>query len=538
MRGGRFGTALVLAAAGAALATGSASAAATSCGFPGASWKRAAPAAVGIDAAKLQDALDFASTRSSATTAVYRHGCLVGEDRAAPATDGQTFQSFSMAKSVTSMLTGRAVTLGYLSVDDPIGAFMPEADRAHGALTVRDLLTMSSGLHWNFYRDYNIFTPGDRVKDALTLPFDHKPGTWYEYHQSPVTLLAKVVERAVGRDFQKFAQDQLFTPVGIGPGAWQWGRDNAGNTLGFHDLHMRRDDYARLGYLMERGGVWHGRRLIAADYVRGTSTPATTNPGYGYLWWINCCKPYVAPTIPARDVRNQHLVESAPRDMYAMVGFQEQRVMVFPGLDLLLVRLGVAGDRDQDLSQNLSTAASGEFEHELVRRLMRSIMDTPVHDAGPYRGAKTAPNFDPNYGILKSSSEFQLVTNLPGENVTLGPAGPRRARAILIRSRRLRARRGRVRVLLTCPFQAGRGCSGRLTLALQASKTRRRRAGARALSMRSGRTRKVEIRLSRRARRLLSRRRRLGATLTALNSDGAGGTTSSRDLVVRRVRPR
>jgi hypothetical protein len=49
---------------------------------------------------------------------------------------------------------------------------------------VRQLLTMSTGLHWNFFRDYNNF-PVDRVGDALSLPFDRRPGTWFEYHQSP-----------------------------------------------------------------------------------------------------------------------------------------------------------------------------------------------------------------------------------------------------------------------------------------------------------------------------------------------------------------
>ncbi|HEX8075371.1 MAG TPA: serine hydrolase [Thermoleophilaceae bacterium] len=538
----RIGVIALAAACGglgaAATSAGAASAAVTSCGFPKQSWQRVEPNAVDLDAAKLQAALDFAMTRSTSAIAVYRHGCLAGEDRAASVSNGQTFQSFSMAKSVTSLLTGRAVTLGYLSVDDPIGAFMPEADRAHGALTVRDLLTMSSGLHWNFYRDYNVFTPGDRVKDALTLPFDHKPGTWYEYHQSPVTLMAKVVERAVGQEFQKFAQEQLFTPLGIPPGSWEWGRDDAGNTLGFHDLNMTRDDFARLGYLMQRGGVWNGRRLIAADYVRQTISPSKANPGYGYMWWLNCCKPYVAPTVPDRDIRNQRLVESAPPDMYTMAGFQEQRVMVFPGLDLLMVRTGVTGDRDQDLNQDLSTSGSGEFEHELVRRLMRAVLDVTVQDPGPYTGARNAPSFDPDYGLLKSSQEFQLFLTPPGTDVALGPAGPRRARAIVIRSRGLRVRRGGrwVRVKLACPAQKGRDCKGRLTLAVTVSTTRTRRVAARNLSMRSGRTRKVSLRLGRRARRLIARHRALAAKVTTLNRDDAGGARSSRDLVLRRAR--
>jgi CubicO group peptidase (beta-lactamase class C family) len=520
----------------AAALPGSAQAAQKQCGFPGSAWDRAAPEEVALDAGRLQEALDFATSRQSAAIAVYRHGCLVGEDRAAGVSADQRFQSFSMAKSVTAMVTGRAITLGYLSVDDPVGAFMPEADREHGAMTVRDLLTMSSGLHWNFYRDYNIFTRGDRVKDALTLPFDHRPGTWYEYHQSPVTLLAKVVERAVGRDFQEFAQEQLFAPIGIAPDAWSWGRDDAGNTFAFHDLMMRRDDYARLGFLMERRGVWNGRRLIADSWVRDATSPSKANAGYGYLFWLDCCKPYIAPTTQNRDVRDRRLIESLPEDLYAMIGFQEQRVAVSPGLDFMFVRLGVGGDRDQDVPSNVSTAASAEFEHELGRKLMRAVKDVQVPDPGPYAGQKGIQP-DPDYGILRSSQEFQYLTSPAGTDVTLGPAGPSRARAMSILSYRLRpTRAGMLRVSVSCPRQPGRDCAGKLSLRVRVLKGRYDYAGGRRLAVASGSTAKVVIGLGRRVRKLLARRGRLSAFATAVNRDAAGGVRTEKGVRIGRPR--
>ena len=63
---------------------------------------------------------------------------------------------------------------------------------------MRDLLTMTSGLRWNGLRDYNIFTMPDRVRDALTLEIAHPPGTYFEYAQSPVALLAEAIGRATG----------------------------------------------------------------------------------------------------------------------------------------------------------------------------------------------------------------------------------------------------------------------------------------------------------------------------------------------------
>ncbi len=84
---------------------------------------------------------------------------------------------------------------------------------------MRHLLTMTSGLHWNGLRDYNVFTGFDRMRDALTLGTDHKPGTYFEYAQSPVSLLAEAIGRAAGEDAGTFVQRELFTPLGIEPGS-------------------------------------------------------------------------------------------------------------------------------------------------------------------------------------------------------------------------------------------------------------------------------------------------------------------------------
>ncbi|MGH2836916.1 MAG: serine hydrolase [Thermoleophilaceae bacterium] len=105
----------------------------------------------------------------------------------------------------------------------------PEADKDHGAVLPTHLLTMTSGTHRNWVRDLS--PQEDRVKDALSLPFDHKPGTHWEYQQSNVTWLLNSVERAVGfDDIQVWAQRHLFGPLGIERGWWTWDRDRSGNT--------------------------------------------------------------------------------------------------------------------------------------------------------------------------------------------------------------------------------------------------------------------------------------------------------------------
>ena len=116
--------------AAAAFAATPAHAATSRCPEPGADWERQSPAAAGMDAAKLQDAMDYGTSNLGFAVRVYRRGCLVAEDRAAPRNRDEKFESWSMAKSVTALMFGRAMQLGLISPDDPVGSLVPEADAA------------------------------------------------------------------------------------------------------------------------------------------------------------------------------------------------------------------------------------------------------------------------------------------------------------------------------------------------------------------------------------------------------------------------
>ena len=142
------------------------------CGPPRGAWQEVDPEDVALDPAKLEEALNFARPRNSQEIAVYRNGCLVAARRWEDGTS--LFEGYSMSKSVTAMAAGRAVTLGLLRVNHPVGRYVPEAEGRHARITVEHLLTQTSGLHWNFWRDYNIFMR-DRVTDALSLPFAAMP---------------------------------------------------------------------------------------------------------------------------------------------------------------------------------------------------------------------------------------------------------------------------------------------------------------------------------------------------------------------------
>jgi CubicO group peptidase (beta-lactamase class C family) len=370
-----------------------------------------------MDAARLQEALDWATMHTSFSVAVVRRGCLVGQSRLDPVTAAQPVDGWSMTKSVTSMVVGRAVTLGLFDIDQPLAALFPEADEAHGALTPRHLLTMSSGLHVNWARDLSPMP--DRVRDALALSFDFAPGTEWQYAQSPVTLLANAVERAVGQDFQAFAHEQLFAHLGIARDSWTWDRDRAGHTEGWAHLRMRAQDFARLGLLMLHRGTWDGTELIAAGYVDQALTATDVNGAYGFLFWLNSGDSFVLPDVEGPDRGDGPLIASAPPDTFLMAGAGEQRTFVIPSRDMVIVRLGERGSREGDTRTSVWTGRGGELDNELIRRLLLAVTDVPYDDPGPYPGSDLYLPA-PDQGILGDAQDVEQV--LAGQG--LGPAAP------------------------------------------------------------------------------------------------------------------
>ena len=492
--------------------------AAKTCAEPGDDWERATPADVGMDAAKMQEAIDYGTTQDSFAIRVYRHGCLVGEDRFAPANRDQQYESYSMAKSVTSLIFGRAMTLHQVSPDDLVGGLVPEADAAHGAIRMHDLLTMTSGLRWNGLRDYNIFTMPDRVRDALTLETVKKPGTYFEYAQSAVALLAEATGRATGEDFQAFGQRELFDHIGIPAKEWRWVRDRAGHVMGFYGVNMKADDFGRLGDLMRRGGMWRGKRLLSKEYVERAVAPSERNGCYAWLIWVNAAAPCVGPTVADRPVEDGRDFPDLPADMYNFSGLFGQRVTVFPTQDLVLVRTG------QD--PGLVPGPGASWEHDLYVKLLASVTDQRIVPPGdPPRVKDERP--DKDYGFGNSLSEPDQYGK-GVEQDPLPPAGPARARApqLGLASRRV-SRKGGVTVRLYCPLiwpgRKPQPCAGKATL---------EGARSRAYEVAPGTTEKLRFRLGRRTLSALRSSGRTTLTLSAVNKDAAAGARATREVAV------
>lgn len=360
---------------------------------PGAEFRRADPEQVDLERGAVADAVAYGSARGAQSVRVYRHDCLVGTSGLDPTTEWTMLPSWSMTKGVVSLVVGRAVTLGALEVDDPIGRHLAGLDPAHAAITVRQLLNQTSGLRFAWVNDLNAAARLDSVASTLTRPFESEPGTTFVYAQTTVTVLVAVVEAATGEDFQSFAARELFEPVGIPHSEWAWQRDGAGRSQGFAYLDMTPRAYGRLGSLLLHEGSWLGRTLVDPDYVRAGRHGTTANPGYGFLWWTNEGERHITAGFPAFEVRDRRWIAAAPPDTFGLSGLFDQQLVVIPSLDIVVVRMGLPNELFGDPFGEVQ-AQRPKWDHRFFRTLLGGLTDVDVPDPGDWVPDPPEPPID------------------------------------------------------------------------------------------------------------------------------------------------
>ena len=354
----------------------------------------------------------------------------------------------------------------------------------------------------------------DRVRDALTLEVVKPHGTYFEYAQSAVSLLAEIVGRSAGEDMMAFGQRELMTPLGIEEGSWDWTRDKAGNVGGFYGVQMTPDDYGRLGDLFRRGGVWKGQRLLSREYIRRSVEPSKTNGCYGWLIWVNAAAPCIGPTVADRGIEDGRDFPELPADFYNFSGLFGQRVTVFPTQDIVIVRTG------QD--PGMVPTGQPNWENELYKRVLAAMTDQTYEPPGDApRVNEENEEEDVDYGFGQALFEPDQYSKGANQD-ELPPAGPARARAAIFgRGTKNATRGGVVRVKLACPplwpAEGLSGCTG--TAKLKGAK-------ARPYAIAPGEAKKLRFRLSGRAQRKLRRKGSLVLAATGENADAAGGTVS------------
>jgi CubicO group peptidase (beta-lactamase class C family) len=299
--------------------------------WPGDDWEMSTPEGEGMDATRLEDVASYCEQHKCGAVVVTRHGRIVWERYWGGWDENSTDNSWSMAKSMTDALVGIAISEGKIkSVDESVADFIPEwRGTRKEEITVRNLLSMTSGLLWN--EDYfeqsdviSMITSDDQTAYAISRPRFHDPGDDWYYSSGDTQLFSAVIKAATGMEAGQYAQEKLFGPIGMKGATWD--TDKTGHTMTFCCVHTTARNFARFGYLFLRNGRWNGQQVVPADWVKESVEQSQwENPSYGFYWWL------------------QDLPD-VPKDMFLADGFQTKRIYVIPSLDIVAVRIGEGDD--------------------------------------------------------------------------------------------------------------------------------------------------------------------------------------------------
>jgi CubicO group peptidase (beta-lactamase class C family) len=241
--------------------------------------------------------------------------------------------SFSVAKSILSLAVGIAIADGSIhGLDVPVTELVTElagGDPRFAAITLRHLLTMSSGLEWTrsnmpWGDPATTYYAPDLRRAALSARIGERPGARFVYNNYNPLLVGLALERATGRSVSAFIEERLWRPLGAAGGAsWSLDSERSGFEKMESGFNARADDYARLGLLMLRRGVRDGDTLVPPAWVAASTRPdssADPSATYQFFFWV-------APS------------DSGPSPFWAEGRFG-QFIWISPADSLVMVRLG------------------------------------------------------------------------------------------------------------------------------------------------------------------------------------------------------
>lgn len=216
---------------------------------------------------------------------------------------------YSITKSVLSILVGIAIDKGFIKdTNTSIVDFFPEYnDDANNDITVKHLLTMTSGLHWP---GNNRMIPSKNWVDfVMQQEKVHPPGKEMVYSCGSSHLLSAILQSTTGVSTEDFANKHLFTPLGITN--YKWNKDAQGVNIGGFGLSMKTADMLRIGSLYLNMGKWKSKQIVSARWVKESTRPKVKiddTTSYAYHWWNIALENQTATFFCASGYEGQYII--------------------------------------------------------------------------------------------------------------------------------------------------------------------------------------------------------------------------------------
>ncbi len=227
---------------------------------------------------------------------VIKDGKIVYERYGLGNTENSRWISFSVAKSVVSMLIGAAIQDGYIAgADESVTAYLPRLKGStYDQSTIRDLLQMASGVQWN--EDYA--DPQSDVSQATwetialyeylrDKPRESKPGQVFNYNTAETNLAGTLLRSAIGNNLATYLSNKIWQPFGMESDAYWTLTEPGGGEFGGCCISATLRDYGRIGmFALNYGRLPDGTQVLPDNWMEESTTPSKGFEGYGYFWWL------------------------------------------------------------------------------------------------------------------------------------------------------------------------------------------------------------------------------------------------------------
>jgi CubicO group peptidase (beta-lactamase class C family) len=246
---------------------------------------------------------------------------------------------WSMTKTVNAAIVGTLVKDGKMAVDNK-GLFKPWKADGRAAISLADMMAMSSGLEFN--EDYGdvadvtrmLYLEPDMAGFAEAKPLSGEVGKVFSYSSGTAVMLSRLWQDAIGDKTKALAwpRTALFEPLGMRSAVLE--TDEQGTFVGSSYLYATAHDWARFGLFLLQGGAWNGNQILPAGFVDWMREPAPASKVYGKgQLWIEGPGDEERPGAGA--------AAGLPKDIYWMEGHDGQTVAIIPSEQLVVVRLGL-----------------------------------------------------------------------------------------------------------------------------------------------------------------------------------------------------
>ena len=281
--------------------------------WPGLSWETATPESQGMCPDNINEAMDYAFQDGNFTGAVIviRNGYIVAERYADDRMATDLVTSWSVAKSFTSSLIGKALDEGLISsLDQQVSEFIPAwKNTDKEVITLRQLMTVKTALELLDGGDF--YGEEDQLQVSIDRNLIGQPGEQlYTYSNSDVMLAGEVVRSSTSMTPKTYLDQKIGSVIRF---SGEWWEDTKGHILTYCCLDSTARDFGRFGLLFARNGEWEGQEVLSDNWITESTAPALSGQ-YGFYWW------------------------PAPNTGFTALGVQGQIVAVYPAEDLVIMR--------------------------------------------------------------------------------------------------------------------------------------------------------------------------------------------------------